>query len=91
MENYSEPLAVATRRDDTSPALQRRVEFGITKVPTGRPNSHHLRPEFGNGPGRPVGTRAGAGTDTVLKRRAIIMASLCDSEAEIIWRPRLKS
>jgi hypothetical protein len=31
-------LAVSERRNDTSPALQRRVEFGFAKVPEGRLN-----------------------------------------------------
>ena len=34
----SERLAVAERRNDNSPAFQRRDKFGIAKVPQGRLN-----------------------------------------------------
>ena len=36
------PARVPTGRHDTSPALQRRVEFGIAKVPQGRLNGRHV-------------------------------------------------
>jgi len=76
-------LAVAARRIDNSPAFQCRVQSANDPSPAGttdvcQSKSLAMAETEGHAFSRPGGTRAGAGDNPALKRRAIIAMSLRD-------------
>jgi len=76
-------LAVAARRIDNSPAFQCRVQSANDPSPAGttdvcQSKSLAMAETEGHAFSRPGGTRAGAGDDPALKRRAIVTLSRWD-------------
>ena len=76
-------LVVAARRIDNSPAFQCRVQSENNPSPAGttdvcKPKSLAIAETEGHAFSRPGGTRAGAGDDPALKRRAIVTLSRWD-------------